>query len=755
MFQSILRTSRKKVVLAVALILSLMISIIPLDIVYAEGPGGGSGDSTFFKINNPDFVDEQNQAFLLGWQYIVTCTTSILSQKAFDENDSERIVSVSSEAIDKSQPQVFEIEMDPSRPFKTLMIGPEAIDYASIPGDKKNSFTDEQGNPREKVTIEYNIPSEANGEIEVSLVSDFAGPGGNDPVVIKIDGETILNENVPEGTDPIADGWAERIHFVNGGEIIEIELNDVDNLLNLGSIEITGNRTVALAIREYDHENDSHPTVMIANKSGYSIKSEGSIEILGDWDCSIVLEGSVKAASFRNRDIQKTTIKGGIELNNNENTISIEGNTDITASYEPAFKSVRNVFVNSGANVNVTVSGAGTKAFEDVNAIEVGTGGIIDVKTSDGAVLNAPASVSSIKINDVGTIAEVNARDREGESIPCSIGDKTTTDRYKYDNDGANLRLESTTKPMHSISFQSTDKFDENGNKRDDFVENGTFEVMASSGMKRIDDNGNVDYLFEEGCAVTFKLLPMSGYQYVPGTFAFEGGNGEGEATADPGVYIYHMGNRPVHVRCQFEKAEDTIVNDSKAIAGVFMNVPEGTIASGTAQFDVKDTTLTDAQMESFVAVAGELQLDQTLDLKFGQKIDKIEAEGSWNVPITDLASPMEVSLKLNSDEIYENYAVIREHNGKVEIMESKYDEETNTITFKTNGYSTYAIAHTLPVAPTPDGDDDDGDDGALTGPVAPATGDMTPFVLYLIVMLGAAITVLTMMFTDEKKRRN
>ena len=39
-------------------------------------------------------------------------------------------------------------------------------------------------------------------------------------------------------------------------------------------------------------------------------------------------------------------------------------------------------------------------------------------------------------------------------------------------------------------------------------------------------------------------------------------------------------------------------------------------------------------------------------------------------------------------------YYIVRSHNGKVDILETKYDEKTNSLTFETDKFSDYAIIY-------------------------------------------------------------
>lgn len=144
-----------------------------------------------------------------------------------------------------------------------------------------------------------------------------------------------------------------------------------------------------------------------------------------------------------------------------------------------------------------------------------------------------------------------------------------------------------------------------------------------------------------------------------------------------------------------FEKAEDEInVTSSNAVSTADINVPNGTI-NGVASFGVVDKELTPEQEVQFANAAQDMVLDTALDLSMNEVIDKIGSEDSWVTPVTELTNPMEVTLGLDSSlGGYEDYIVVRQHGEEIERLETEYDSNTNSVTFETDRYSTYVIAH-------------------------------------------------------------
>lgn len=637
-----------------------------------------------------------------------------------------------------------------------------------------------EGEKLDKLEIDSFIFTERDAKEESSgntYVFNYQPPQGL-PNVINVKASTKIASVITIGNTVVVDESSEHPVKENTGYVVnynekenayEIEIGKAGNA-SIDAIKSTGSANVSIILKDSSYADENITEVEIGNpNSPYAIDIQGELYVCGDWDTLLRLNGGINASNVWIRDIAHVDLGGDPDANNvlginanGGNIIFDKTEAFIMPKNNPAFMNANMVRANSGASVFVWGDGDNYHELDHVNSIKVYEGGMLDI--SAPVIDNVLAF--AYKLNEAGQILDVTEGiDDHGTELECKVGNFAGKDRYVYKKEEGHVRLESTAGSLCPLSFQTTDP------TRDDYVGNGTFIVEASSGIRRWNKaHTEYDYEFEKGVEVKFTLVPDAGYQYKPGTFDFNGGDGTGEATDDPGVYIYHMGDRPVHVTCLFEKANDTIVNDSKAISGVAITVPEGTIANGTAEFDVKDATLTAAQKESFAKVAGELEVAQTLDLKFGQKIDKIDAEGSWNIPITDLEKPMEISLKLGEKETYEDYAVIREHNGKVEVLESKYDEKTNTITFKTNGYSTYAIAHTAPKkapagpkpdnkpAPqnnTPSGSDNSGNNaGTTNGVKSPNTGESNlPFVLFASSML--AVVAAGIVYSLRRKQGN
>ncbi len=99
---------------------------------------------------------------------------------------------------------------------------------------------------------------------------------------------------------------------------------------------------------------------------------------------------------------------------------------------------------------------------------------------------------------------------------------------------------------------------------------------------------------------------------------------------------------------------------------------------------------------------ASELIEKNTKGYKVGKYLDITlykNIDGT-NESIHELTKAMKLTIKIpeeliNKDKnVQREYFVARSHNGKVDILEAKYDEKTNSITFETDKFSDYAILY-------------------------------------------------------------
>lgn len=621
----------------------------------------------------------------------------------------------------------------------------QAYHWEPDPNDENNMIkvpdTDENDNPRYGC---INVEARFRGS---DPEEPDPGPGGgssvSDDFTVKIGNTTVYQATVAEGDPKIPNLEAEPydVEEIDGGIAIKpkqgTDQSDLDvdiskkQSLTLDPISVTGNGRVEVHaglnytpadVTDGSHIEEDVPIIIEASATtGYSFEADGDVDFLicwGNFRSTATLEGGVKARGFTLNDMAKLTI-GSADSPVKEafcaplrdssqmyESSSVEFNlAEVEIFAVKGFTNYNELRAWDEANVNVTLSVENAKMFDNVNTMQVQTGGKFTLKSSSGIVYPEGFKAQAGYYNEIGKISDIQNDGRFQDAVnivDCVEGDHSeAAGRYIYsiNENNTGITLESTSKTLWSLGYSF---LPESG---DQYVENGHFEISAGSGLCREGMTDGGEYWFEEGTEVTFKLVPDTGYQYKEGTFMFNGDASENvvQATDEPGVYIFTMPSNPIHVSCVFEEVEDEIdVEASAKVAGADVVVPDGAIC-GTAEFSVKDAALTPEQNTSFESVAGDKTLGATLDISMNEVINKIGAEDAWVTPVHDLNTAMDVSLKLDDSLAGQSeYVVIREHNGKTEELETEYDATTNSVSFATNGYSNYAIAYKKPATPEP-----------------------------------------------------
>ena len=558
------------------------------------------------------------------------------------------------------------------------------------------------------------------------------GPGSREPLSVSINGINVYDGNtLTEPADVNYDVTMEEDH----GETVlvispkhskyEASNQREDDkaiseypIMEVGYIEATGSGTVLIKAGDNYEVPGGHkelvvPVEVAVSSNGYSFKGTEGTKFKvdnGSFNSKLTLKGSVCATEFSMRDLKYLTVGSDAAPVNlafeaplsdgqraDNSSVEIEGivggEYDIYA--ETAFKNINNIRALDEANIVVTLKGDTPKALENANNVFVQTGGSVEFK-SNQAISTDDVSFQAGYYNEIGQILDLPSDGRMEDKVKyvgCVVGDFSDKEgRYEYrvSEDKKNILLKSTTRALYSLGYRFG-----TGNG-DQSVINGDFKIEAGSGLKRAGITAGGEYWFEAGTEVKFTLLPNPGCKYKDGSFKFNG-NGSADVVkpqSEPGVYIFTMPSNPIHVSCEFVEADNTAdVKETKAVESATITVPASNIA-GTLEMNIKDTELKDAQKEAFEKLADGSTIETVLDINLNQKIDKIGTNESWEKPVTDLTKEGTVVLALDESLLGSSeYQVIREHNGKTEALETTFDEKTGTISFKTNGFSTYAIA--------------------------------------------------------------
>lgn len=607
--------------------------------------------------------------------------------------------------------------------------------FSMLIGTNTMTASADEGETRININVQKASDTEIGGTVYYKVGDDNPyqpGPGNSDDFTVTIGETTVYQANATEGNKiTVPDNAPYNVEETNEGIAIkpkegtdkehnpEADIEDKVSI-TLDPIVVTGSGKVEVYaglnytpadVTDGSHIEETVPIIIKASKdTGYSFAADGDAELSICWGGSrstATLLGGVKARGFSVTDLKTLTIgtsdKPVAEAFCAPLRESGGGNVIYENSYVEFNQAETNIYANQAfTNYNqvrawdeAAVSVNATTVFDNVNSMQVQTGGKFDLM-SDSAI-ELPEKVQSGYYTEIGQILQIPDDGRFQDAVnivDCQEGDFTNQKgRYKYTVSEEHKRvvLESTTNTLWALGYSFRP------DSGDQYVKNGHFEISAGSGLVREDTTDGGEYWFEAGTEVTFKLVPDTGWRYKEGTFKFNGDASERvvKPTEDPGVYIFTMPSNPIHVSCEFEEAEDKIdVAESNAVKAADIVVPNGAI-NGVAEFGVADIELTPEQEVEFANAAKDMVPETALDLSMNEVIDKIGTEESWVTPVRELKKSMEVTLGLESSlGGYEEYTVVRQHGDVIEQLDTQYDSKTNSITFETDKYSTYVIAH-------------------------------------------------------------
>lgn len=155
---------------------------------------------------------------------------------------------------------------------------------------------------------------------------------------------------------------------------------------------------------------------------------------------------------------------------------------------------------------------------------------------------------------------------------------------------------------------------------------------------------------------------------------------------------------------------------------------------------DIKDTVSATDKTEIEKKLTGK-QLGTYLDVKLLKQIGSAQATEVTNTKgMVKIAFVVPEALRNAAGN--RTYTILRLHDGVVDPIVPVFDKETNTLTFETDRFSTYALAYE-DADTTQNGGDDNNNQKEETNSV-PKTGDTTSVMPYIVILgLGCAIVAL------------
>lgn len=504
------------------------------------------------------------------------------------------------------------------------------------------------------------------------------GPGGPGeplpgmPLTLSIGGTVVIDETAdPQITSDSGPGWS-----ISQGFMGIYQLN-IDTGVTLDYISGTGDGALSIS-------GDAN---ISENANGLSIDMAGRVNIFGGMSDSA---GDL-------------TLAGGIYTEGTFSTYDRDftlGSTD--------FPTTRGVFASevevSMGNLTIYTTGTALDYFNpmpaegeglivkssagrrlSVEASDIATNNVLDVIVSGGGSIDLNYSTSLGAFTPQSSYwpwTDMTGTEEENPlpiTVTCTEG-TSTTEKYKMTNGANNFLLESTAGTLYQLGWNIPDA-------EDSIVTNGTVRIISANGY-RFTSGGYTDYSIEAGSQVTVELLPDYGYQYVSG-----GLNGnETMPEEGKGSYTFTMPDGHLHLSAIFEPKSDIVNVNDDAIKSATISMPADQI-KGNAELTINDDTTINE--DGFKKAAGSLKVEDYLELDLNEVIYKGTTADSWKTPVTELSEKMTVNLQL-VDQLkgYTDYTVLRDHNGTITKLASTYDPATGILSFQTDAYSDYAIAH-------------------------------------------------------------
>ena len=209
-----------------------------------------------------------------------------------------------------------------------------------------------------------------------------------------------------------------------------------------------------------------------------------------------------------------------------------------------------------------------------------------------------------------------------------------------------------------------------------------------------VGDNGFGFAFPKPGYRVVFQFIPEYGYQLTDIK-----SNGQSIGIGEKiNEFEFIMPDTNVHFDAVFSKTDDIIRSESNKVISGTLILTDDALESGTAQLTVKDISLDKNKIKEFEEVSSKYEIQNYLDIDLYQVFfkGKDDIDDVWANQIDELENEAEISFKLQDGIKAKDVVIVHNiHNGdEYEVIEiDSYDEETNTITFKTKSFSSYAIA--------------------------------------------------------------
>lgn len=259
--------------------------------------------------------------------------------------------------------------------------------------------------------------------------------------------------------------------------------------------------------------------------------------------------------------------------------------------------------------------------------------------------------------------------------------------------DGAGSQHIQIDKKVNTITWA----YDDVRYGKDAYLEHGTAEIIAVDGtpvaqLPKDPDNfaanaGNKDgghFAADPGAKITIKLTPDYGYQ-LSGVQL--NGGATLEAQKDVSTFTFTMPDTSVHFKGIFTKSEDAVVTTGNTVKNAA--IANGANATNSGNLELKVSDNTNYNTAAATALVSDAVAAEAVDLSLNQVVSKGNGT-NWETGITEFEKPITLSLALKDYDANYDYTVVRNHNGKLIVLDTT--AINGTVSFATNQFSTYVI---------------------------------------------------------------
>lgn len=327
-----------------------------------------------------------------------------------------------------------------------------------------------------------------------------------------------------------------------------------------------------------------------------------------------------------------------------------------------------------------------------------------------------------------GTIGSVNVN---GEDIhlPENVGDRIEFTVEPSSSYNIVVKKSTAVTPVPRTIIWAADRRDNSSLKDDELVKNGTVEILEikdeegnsidlSCVKQDLEKNTGMAVVIP-GSTVVFRLKPDYGYQLTSVKINDE----VLTARAEQSTFEYVMPDANVHIGAIFEKVDDKVILESSKVKEAEIALESGELDSGSVMLSVQDTEVSDEAKNNFEAKAEGYEIASYLKMELNQIIYKGTDTDMWINVIRQLNHPATITLQLAQGIDGDEFVIVHEkQDGTYEVIPTVYDAKSGTITFRTSGFSNYAIAGKQTKDTTEDSSKDTTEDRGTTATEARRT---------------------------------